>query len=333
MILAADIGGTNARAALFERAGQQPVVVEKYRTAAWNGVPAILREFLAAHPVQLAGACVSVAGPVHAGRAEAINLPWPVDRDQIARALDLPEITLANDLAANARGVAVLTPDDLFTLNAGDPAAAGNRVIVSAGTGLGEAALWWDGAGFRAIAGEGGHTDFAPRSDLEIALLRYLTIDYGHVSYERICSGSGLVNIYRFLRSRGARPGWLESEPTAPSASSIVAEAKTDPLCISAQAVSMFTSIYGARAGNLALSFMATGGVYLGGGIAPRLADNLDARGFMASCVDKGRLSSMLARIPVFVILDHQCALRGAAEIAAEHGRTLYPLKKVISLR
>lgn len=331
MILAADIGGTNARIALFERAGEKPFVSKTYRTAAWDGVPAILDEFLASHQAPVTAACVAVAGPVHAGRANAINLPWPVEQDQIARALDLPEIALVNDLAANARGVAVLDEDDLYTLNAGEPGAAGNRVVVSAGTGLGEAALFWDGAGFRAIAGEGGHADFAPRSDAELGLYRFLAADYGHVSYERVCSGSGLVNIYRFLRSSGSRSGWYQEEGPAPSPAAIFAEANADPLCLSAKAVELFSSIYGARAGNVALSFMATGGVYLGGGIAPRMVDKLGAGGFMRSFTDKGRLSPLLARMPVFVILDDQCALRGAAEIAADL-LPPYQLKKVVSL-
>src|SRR5262249_20603300 len=218
-----------ARAALCERGNSRPRAVEKYRTAAWDGAPSLLAEFVATHPVPLTGACVAVAGPVRGGRADVINLPWPVEADQIARALRLPEVALVNDLEANARGVAVLGPDDLFPLSAGDPAAAGNRVVVSAATGLGEAALFWDGSRFQALAGEGGHAEFAPRSDDEIALLRYLTADYGHVSYERACSGSGLVNIHRFLRNAG-RSSWLDAEGPAPTPAAIVAEAARDPL-------------------------------------------------------------------------------------------------------
>jgi glucokinase len=332
VILAADIGGTNARVALFERAGgHRPFVSETYRTGAWDGVPSILGEFIGSHQAPITAACVAIAGPVHAGRANAVNLPWPVEQQEIARALDLSEVALVNDLAANARGITVLGADDLYTLNAGDPAAAGNRIVVSAGTGLGEAALVWDGVAFRAIAGEGGHADFAPRSDAEIGLLRYLAADYGHVSYERVCSGNGLVNIYRYLRSSGSRSAWFNEEGPAPSPAAIFAEANADPLCLSAKAVDLFISIYGARAGNVALSFMATGGVYLGGGIAPRMADKLAGGGFLRSFADKGRLSALLSRIPVFVILDDRCALRGAAEIAADLSPP-YQLKKVVSL-
>jgi glucokinase len=331
MILAADVGGTNARVALFDPPNRRPVVIEKYRTAAWDSVPAMVAEFLAAHPTRLTAACVAVAGPVRDGRIDAINLPWPVEAQQIARAAGLTEVALVNDLEANARGVAVLEPDDLWPLNSGDPAAAGNRVVVSAGTGLGEAALTWDGERFRAIAGEGGHSDFAPRTDVEIALFRFLAADYGHVSYERVCSGNGLVNIHRFLRSSGSRSSWLEPETPAPTPAAIVAEASRDPLSLSANALDLFMSIYGARAGNVALSFMATGGVYLGGGIAPRIVDRLAAGAFMRAFVDKGRLSPLLTRIPVHVILDDLTALRGAAEIASEQ-EPASPLKKVASL-
>jgi glucokinase len=329
--LASDIGGTNARVALFEEGGRKPLVLEKYRTAAWDGVPALLREFVTTHSAPVTGACVAVAGPVQNGRIDAINLPWPVDERDVARALELPSVALVNDLAANARGIAVLEPQDLFALNTGDPAAAGNRAIVSAGTGLGEAALWWDGTRFHALAGEGGHADFAPRSELEIGLLRYLAADYGHVSYERVCSGSGLVNIYRFLRSRGAQRGWLENEPRTPSPAAITAEAAADPLCLSAKALELFASIYGARAGNVALAVMATGGVYLGGGIAPRVVHRLASGHFMRAFVDKGRLSPLLARVPVHVILNDQAALLGASQIAAEQ-TTAYPRPKVVSL-
>src|SRR5262249_61243856 len=186
-----------------------------------------------------------------------------------------------------------------------------------------------DGSRCPPIRGDGGHGEFARRSADEIALLRYLPADYGHVSYERVCSGSGLVNIHRFLRNAG-RSSWLDAEGPAPTPAAIVAEAARDPLCLSAKALDMFMSIYGARAGNVALSFMATGGVYLGGGIAPRIVDTLAAGSFMRAFADKGRLLPLLARIPVCVILDDLTALRGAAEIAAEH-ELPHTLRKVAS--
>jgi glucokinase len=341
VILAADIGGTNARLALFDAPGARdttattrhrrtPRVVATYRTDAWESVPALLLEFLRTHAAQPTRACVAVAGPVRNGRADAVNLPWPVDAAQIARALELPSVALVNDLAANARGVAALSPDKLRAINAGDPGAAGNRAVISAGTGLGEAGLVWSCDRFHVVAGEGGHSDFAPRNETEIELLRYLMTDYGHVSYERICSGLGLVNIYRFLRDRGTRASWFAAEAPTPSAAAIAAEAKADPLCLSAKALELFASIYGARAGNVALAFMATGGVYLGGGIAPKVADALEAGGFMRAFTAKGRFSALLSRIPVYVILDDQAALLGAAELAAEQPAA-YPLPKVVA--
>jgi len=331
MLLAADIGGTNARLALFDADGRTPLVVETYSTAASDGVPALVEEFLSAQRARVTAACVAVAATVSKGRADGINLPWAVDERELARALHLPTVALVNDLAANARGITELEPYDLLPLNAGSPAASGNRAVVSAGTGLGEAALVWSGDRFEVVAGEGGHTDFAPRNETEIELLRYLIDEYGHVSYERVCSGLGLVNVYRFLRDSGVRSGWYRSEPQPPSPAAIVAEAKADPLCLSAKALELFASIYGARAGNVALSFMATGGVYLGGGIAPKIADTLAAGAFMRAFTDKGRFSTLLARIPVFLVLNDQAALLGAAAIAAEQPAA-YPLPKVVSL-
>ena len=320
MILAADIGGTNARVALFARGGRDPVASQTYRTDAWEGADDLLRTFLRQHPARVTAACVAVAGPVQGGRSQPVNLPWIVDEQRLAASLDIPSVVVVNDLEANARGIAVLEPSDLAVVNAGDPGAAGNRAVVSAGTGLGEAALWWDGGRYRALAGEGGHADFAPRSELEVALYRYLAADYGHVSYERVCSGSGLVNIYRFLRDGRSAPEstWFETRSPLPSPAAISAEAASDPRSLAAEAVALFVSIYGARAANVALAFMATGGVYLGGGIAPRLVDRLTAGSFMRAFTEKGRLSGLLAKVPVYVVLNDRAALLGAAEIVAE---------------
>jgi glucokinase len=331
VILAADIGGTNARVALFEPRTRTPVALETHRSEAWSGAEDLLRTFLDRHPAQVSSACLAVAGPVQGGRSQAINLPWQVDESGLAVALRIPSVALVNDLEANARGITVLDPPDLAVVNAGDPAAAGTRAIVSAGTGLGEGALIWEGSGYRALAGEGGHADFAPRTEREIALLRYLASDHGHVSYERVLSGGGLVNIYRFLRDSlgGASSSWLGP---VPSPAAISAEADIDPRSLSAEALRMFVSIYGARAGNVALAFMATGGVYLGGGIAPKLVDRLRDDAFMQAFAAKGRLSSLLRRTPVYVVLNDRAALLGAAEIAAERDVPA-SFRKVVSLR
>jgi glucokinase len=312
VILAADIGGTNARLALFERGSRTPAAVETYRTDAWRSGEELLRAFLTRRSARVSAACVAVAGPVRDGRSQAMNLQWRVDERRLAAALGIPAVAVVNDLEANARGIAVLEPEDLAVVNAGDPDPTGNRAVVSAGTGLGEAGLVWDGGAHRAVAGEGGHADFAPRSELEVALYRHLAAQFGHVSYERVLSGNGLVNVYGFLRGPGRAP--------LPSPAEISADAERDPNGLGARALGVFAAVYGARAANVALSFMATGGVYLGGGIAPRLVDRLRGGAFMAAFTAKGRLSSLLAAVPVYVVLNDRAALLGAAEIASESG-------------
>jgi glucokinase len=304
MLLAADIGGTNARFGLFDRDRAQRGV-EIFPTADWDGAVEAAHEFLRRHPAEPTSACFAVAGPVQDGHSSPVNLRWTVDSRELSAALGGIPVAVVNDLEANARGGAVLGEDDLAVVN---PGANGNghaRAVVSAGTGLGEAALIWDGARYRAIPGEGGHTDFAPRTEVEVELYRFLAAEFGHVSYERICSGSGLVNVYRFLGGPAVSPA------------EVVADA-ADRRSLGSRALDLFASIYGARAGNVALSFMATGGVYLGGGIAPRIVDRLTDGGFMRAFTAKGRLSSLLEQIPVRIVLNDRAALLGAAEIAAE---------------
>jgi glucokinase len=194
----------------------------------------------------------------------------------------------------------------------------GTRAVVSAGTGLGEAALLWDGGRYRAVASEGGHTDFAPRTELEVELYSFLAAEYGHVSYERVCSGGGLVNLYRFLRG---------SDLPATTPAEIVAEAAADRRSVASRALGLFASIYGARAGNVALAYTATGGVYLGGGIAPRIVNRLTDGAFMRAFTAKGRLAPLLGQIPVRIVLDDRAALLGAAEIAAEVASTCTVLR------
>lgn len=334
MILAADIGGTNARVALF--ADGSEIVCETFRTEAWGSAEEILLEFLARHPARVDAVCVAVAGPVHGGRSAPMNIPWTVEELRLANALGVAAVSLVNDLEANARGIMLLGREDLAVLNHGDSSSGGNCVVVSAGTGLGEAGLLWDGRRYVTVAGEGGHADFAPRTDVEVALYRYLAADYGHVSYERVCSGGGLVNIYRFLRDGEGRQerSWIHGAGAAalPSPAAVAAEAANNPRSLGARALAMFVSIYGARAANVALSFMATGGVYLGGGIAPRITTNLAGGGFMKAFTAKGRVSQLLARIPVYVVLNDRAALLGAADIAADLVAAPQ-LGKVVALR
>ena len=242
------------------------------------------------------------------------NLAWPVEAARISEAVGIPHVSLLNDLHANARGIEALGADDFATVNEGEAGATGNAAVVSAGTGLGQAGLYWDGERHHAFAAEGGHTDFAPRNELEDGLRQFLAADYQHVSYERVCSGIGLVNIHRYL----AGP-----DPEALDGVEITRRALdgSDPVCV--QAIDLLVSIYGAQAGNVALTLMATGGVYLGGGIAPVILVKLREGGFMEAFKDKGRLAGLLDRIPVRVILNEQTALLGAALDAAERARSL----------
>jgi len=306
LILAGDIGGTKTRLALFEPDGAKPVRLGTYPTAGGCTFLKLVERLL--DQVKIDGACFGVAGTVINGRVTGVNLPWPLDAAQLERRLDVP-IEIVNDVHANARGIEALDESDFLVLNPGAEGACGNRAVLSAGTGLGEAGLFWDGNRHHGIASEGGHADFAPRTDLEVRLYYHLAAEFGHVSYERICSGPGLRNLYRSLSP---------DQASAPPAAAISAEALEKPSSLSSRALDLFVSTYGARAGNVALGFMANGGVYLGGGMPPKIIGRLKEGGFMDAFLDKGRFAPLLAQIPVRVILNDQAALLGAAQIAAE---------------
>jgi glucokinase len=306
MIFAGDIGGTNTRLALVDGDPRQPVALEIYPSGDHASLEEIVRAFLDAHPAELAAACFGVAGPVQDGHVRVTNLAWPVDAASVAAALGLERVLLLNDLEANAWGIAALGQDDFHVLNGGRADARGNAAVCSAGTGLGEAGLYWDGARHHAFACEGGHTDFAPLSEAQEGLREFLVREHGHVSYERVCSGMGLVNIYRYLAGGCA----LDAAEI-----SRLALAGTDETAVTA--LDLMVEIYGAEAGNLALKLMATGGVYLGGGIPPRILPKLEAGSFMRAFTDKGRFVDLLAGVPVRVILNDRTALIGAA-LAAE---------------
>lgn len=318
-VLAGDIGATHARIAVFAADPRVPVAFESYRSREHHGLGEILRAFLAAHPAELENACFGVAGPVRAGRATATNLAWPIDARELAAAVGLESVALLNDLAASAYGIAELLPDDIETLNQGAPAPDGVVAVIAAGTGLGEAGLLVRGQRYEVIASEGGHADFAPRSELEVELWRYLAAEDPHVSYERVCSGLGLVNIYRFLRLRSEtpEPPWLAHEIADRDPGAAISRAALehrDSVCV--QTLDMMVSIYGAEAGNLALKYLATGGVYLGGGIAPRILSKLRDGTFMCAFAAKGRFGALLSRVPVHVIVNERAALLGAAHYA-----------------
>jgi glucokinase len=318
MILAGDIGGTHTRLALFDGDPHEPLALTLYASRKYPGLEEIVAAFLAEHPADLDGACLDVAGPVRNGRVKTTNLPWIVDAREVADTIGLPSIELVNDLAATAYGIAGLTTADLETLNRGDPSIGGNLAVIAAGTGLGEAGLIWNGECYHALATEGSHSDFGPRSALQVDLYTLLASD-SHVSYEDVCSGIGLLALYRFLRGRShtREPGWLASALRGGDAAAVISSAGltgADAVC--AQALDLMVSIYGAEAGNLALRLLATGGIYIGGGIAPHILPKLRQRSFLDSLTAKGRFRAMLEQIPVHVILNEGAGLLGAARIA-----------------
>lgn len=321
LLLAGDVGGTKTAVALFKEGatGLSPVREATFPSTEFESLGGVVRRFLREGPsVRIAAACFGVAGPVVDGRCVTTNLPWQVDEGGLAKAIPAPRVRLLNDLEAAAYGVLTLPPRELEPLQVGK-ARKGNMVLIAAGTGLGEAILVWDRARHRVIPSEGGHADFAPRNDLEMDLLRFLQKEFGHVSYERVLSGPGLHNIYRFLRDTGhaPEPPWLGDRLRSGDPSAVVSEvglAGGHPLCVTA--LELFVSIYGAEAGNLALKALAVGGVYVGGGIAPKIRAKLVDGNFLAAFCDKGRYSALMGSIPVHLVLNPRAPLLGAAHVA-----------------
>lgn len=320
MFLAGDIGGTNTRVAFFEGNPTHltAVVLEIFPSAGHSGPEEILQKFLAKNPHPIEAACFGIAGPIRDGRTETPNLPWIVESKKLASALGLESVQLINDLEANAHGIAMLADSDLIPLHLGSPTRTGNRGLISAGTGLGEAGLLWEPDGYRPFPSEGGHADFAPRNALEIQLLEYLLRKFDRVSYERVLSGPGLLNIYQFLRDAGKadEPAWLAQQIAAEGTAAVTRAGLEDKAPIAVQSLDLFCSIYGAEAGNLALKLVATGGMFIGGGIAPRLIKKLTGPLFMQAFVAKGRVATLMQTIPVHVITNDKTALLGAGRVA-----------------
>lgn len=321
LILAGDIGGTSTRLAYFDAADAKlaPLAEGRFPSREAGSLAELVGRFAAAQGMAAERACFGIAGPVRQGRVRTPNLPWSVDAAELARLLGLPAVELINDLEANAYGIAQLAPQDLAVLNPGTPDPTGTIAVVSAGTGLGEVLAYWDGVTHRPLASEGGHADFAPRTELEAELLLSLRVEHGRVSTERVVSGPGLRNIYRFLRDNCHLPespavaeAMRQGDPSA--AITRAALAGACPLC--GQVLDLFISLYGAEAGNVALRYLATGGVYLGGGIAPKIIEKLRGPGFMLAFTAKGRLSPLLETVPVHVILNDRTALLGAGRCA-----------------
>jgi glucokinase len=325
MILAGDIGGTKTNLALFEARGENlsaPRAQASYPSAGYETPEAIINEYLAGQSrVEIECACFGVAGPVVRNEVSATNLAWKVSLASLSDALGVSRVHLINDLEATAYGIETLAPDQFFTLNEGACDAEGNRALIAAGTGLGTAAIFRDGARFRPVPSEGGHVDFAPRNETELELFIHLRERFGgHVSYERVLSGPGLVNVYEFLRDGGyaEEPAWLAHEIKAAgdAAATISAAALAGKSELCARALDLFVDVYGAAAGNVALLMKATGGLYVGGGIAPKILDKLKDGAFVRAFSEKGRMSGLAASFPVRVILDNKTALYGAARYA-----------------
>jgi len=324
MLLAGDVGGTKTNLALFtsENGWREPVNEATFPSGDYASLEALVQAYLAQQKTSIDHASFGVAGPVVNGQASITNLPWKMDEKDLQDALHIPSVRLLNDLDAIAHAVPYLDKRDLSTLNEGQAAPEGAMAVIAPGTGLGEAFLTWNGSSYQTHSSEGGHADFAPTNAFQLDLLRYLLERFPHVSYERICSGKGFPNIYAYLKDAGhaVEPDWLSDElAQATDKTPIIMKAALDrnPPCeIAVATLNIFVSVLGAEAGNMALKVLATGGVYLGGGIPPRILSYLSyltGESFMQSFRNKGRFGKLLSTIPVHVILNPKVALFGAA--------------------
>jgi glucokinase len=326
-VLAADIGGTKTLLQVADWTENAPRVLaeRRYPSGDYSRFDALLQEFLTEEGSavsNLAGACFAVAGPVAKGVVKATNLSWELDAEHLQKRFELPYVVLINDFQAVGYGIDCLKPDDFSVLQPGEAEQTAPRALIGAGTGLGQALLVWQDQlnHYQVLPTEGGHVDFAPQGELQIELLRYLSRNLGHVSYERLLSGSGLVTLYHFLKEIGGmaedpalKIAMGEGDPAA--AISRFALEYRDPLA--GQALDLFVQIYGAQAGNLALTCLPRGGIFIAGGIAPKIIERLQSGGFMDAFLSKGRLSTFLQRIPVKIILEPKVGLWGASLLAA----------------
>lgn len=321
MLLAGDIGGTKTSLALFAAKDdlRAPMLEATFPSARYESLEDLVQEFLAKVTTKVERAVFGVAGPVLQGTAKITNLPWVMDEAKLQEALSIPSVSLLNDLSAIANAVPLLKESDLYIINQGEVHPGETIAVIAPGTGLGEAFITWNGSSYRTHPSEGGHADFAPTNAIEMELLRYMLNRFEHVSYEQVCSGIGLPHIYACLRDIGLfeEPAWLREQlAAAKDIAPVVVNAallKNDPPPICVSVLTLFASILGAEAGNLALKTLSTGGVYIGGGIPPRILSFLGHERFMRSFQNKGRFSAMLADIPIRVILNPKVALIGSA--------------------
>lgn len=323
MILAGDIGGTKTNLAYFNEDNGRvvPVQTRSYPSQEYHSLLDIIAAMQKELPAPVTAAAFGVAGPIVEGRSKLTNLDWEVAAEELQNELALRHVGLLNDLEATAYGVLHIPEKDRLMLQHGEVRKHAAIAVIAAGTGLGEGALIWDGKRYRAMPSEGGHSDFAPRNELEMDLLRFLLTKHERVSYERVLSGPGFAALYEFFRarSREPEPPWLAEEIKAdPSPAVAISHAgldRTDHVCV--QVLDLFVSLYGAEAGNLALKMLATGGVYVGGGIAPKILPRIQEGGFLEAFTNKGRHTPLLKSMPVSVVLNDKIALYGAAHYAA----------------
>ncbi len=321
MLLAGDIGGTKINLAIFSPKGglREPQLEATFPSSHYPSLEAIVQEFLGQTKLKVERACFGVAGPVINGEATITNLPWKISEKELKKTFQFSSVRLLNDLESIANAVPILQPIDLHTIHAGQAVQHGAIAVIAPGTGLGEAFLTWDGTDYEAHATEGGHTDFAPTDALQVGLLQFMLKRFDHVSYERVCSGMGLPNIYEYLKmtAYAPEPDWLsraftEAKDHTPLIVNTALEGKPgSELCVAT--LNMFVSILGAESGNMALKVLSTGGVYLGGGIPPRILSVLTSTTFTEAFRQKGRFAPVLTRMPVHVILNPKSALLGAA--------------------
>jgi glucokinase len=325
-VLAGDIGGTKTKLGIFssETGAHHSLVQDTFPSGKYDSLEAIVKEFMEGKDADITRASFGVAGPVLEGRAKITNLSWVIKEKSLSQALGGIPVRLLNDLNAIAHAVPLLGPDDLESLNPGEPEEEGAIAVIAPGTGLGEGFLFWDGNRYQPSASEGGHVDYAPTNEEELDLLRYLMERNDHVSYELICSGLGLPNIYAWLKDgdRFSEPEWLRSQLDQADDLTpvIVRAALEESIELAVAALERFVSVLGSEAGNLALKILATGGVYLGGGIPPRILPYLKKDIFLQAFVRKGRFSNLLSKVPVHVIVHPEVALFGAARHGLEVG-------------
>ncbi len=318
MLLAGDIGGTKTVLALYDANTdlRTPLHKKRFPSASYGSLKDIIREFLRDVPsTSIEAAAFGLAGPVVNGAAQLTNLSWYESETEIKDAFGLTKVALLNDLVAIANAVPILTSDETITLNKGNRVPETSIAVIAPGTGLGEAYLTWDGARYRPYPSEGGHADFAPSSADELGLLNFLYKHHDHVSTERVCSGMGIPNIYDYLKASGfaAEPPWLKAQLAQAEDRTPIIAAAAGNCALAERTMEMFVSILGAEAGNLALTFLATGGLYLGGGIPPRIIDLLQSETFLTPFASKGRFEKLMRDIPIEVINQPEAALLGAA--------------------